>query len=421
VLTDFPVEHDVDAESDTPSSVPLDAAAAVPPFTPAERGTVAQPLLSARASADAAAWNRRMYPTVSGVTLDEIRSALRNYVDPAAVQKAIDASSPDTDGVFVECVHQFQMKCYRDRREHDGRTGESTLDSLGFIVRSGAGFRGADRGNATAQQRLRSDRIEPQIGTLTSHEFSAANWFDAMADPSVFGWRTKSGTGLHVVLVRRLRQAERYLLTLPAFRGMTPAALGAALGVAKPHGGVRPSQTGSLSMHTFGLAIDIAYRTNPWIHDAASWRAIQRAAALLSDTDLKHDTAPEYFASLGADRARSTEQIWDELQRRNNELIAYLRLAQDPPALRAALTAGQARGTAGLVEPEETAHQATARWQARIEQDRQSLAGGDFRNHEPPGKGFLNLPRDLVVALRDHGCLAWGAVHLGRGHGAAGT
>ena len=65
-----------------------------------------------------------------------------------------------------------------------------------------------------------------------------------------------------MLLVRKLRQAERYLLTLPRFHGMTPVALAAALGVTERHGGMRAAQTDS--MHTFGLAVDIDYTANPW-------------------------------------------------------------------------------------------------------------------------------------------------------------
>jgi hypothetical protein len=424
---DFPTEHDFGEQVDADTHLPLDTAAAVPPFDSGERSTVTEPLLSTWESAKAVAWTNWMHPAVSSVTVGQIRTALSSYIDAAAVQAAInrqnrresgepiDAARPDTDAVLVECVHQFQVKCYCDRRQHDGLAGESTLDSLGLIVRSGSGFRGADRGNATALKRLHSDDYDERIKVLSSDEFSAANWFDAMVDPSVFGWRTKLGNGLHVLLVRRLRQAERHLLTLPAFRGLTPAALGAALRVTEAHGGARPSQAGSLSMHTFGLAIDIAYRANPWIHDATSWRAMRRAALLVSGISLIHDNAPAYFSALGSDPNRSTGNIWDELQQRNGELAAYFKLGEDAPALRAALQTGQVRGTAGLLEQQESADQAAARWHGWIEQDRESLAGADFRHHGPPGKGFLTHPRDLVIALRDHACLAWGAVDLGPG------
>ena len=413
-------EHD--AESRTP--VPVDVAAAVPPFAAAERATVLEPLLPARESATAVGWNGRVHPATSGVTVDEIRAALRSYVDAAAVQTAlqrrnatapgapIDASTATTDPVLAECVHQFQMKCYRDKKEHDGQAGESTLDSLGLIARTGTGLHRADRGHVRAQQRLNSRDAE--VKAATNNAFSAANWFDRMVDPSVFGVRTKLGNGLHVVMVRKLRQAERHLLTLPAFAGMTPARLGAALGLTEKHGGARPAQTESTSVHTFGLAIDIEYLANPWVRSKASWRALQRAS-LVSGTRLTQSSAPRYFSSLGSDPARSTGQIWDELHRRNNELITYFQLGQDSSALRAALQAGQDRGTTGLINPAETLDSAVTRWRTQISQDQRHLAAGDFHRHVSPARGFLSHPRDLVIALRDHGCLAWGAVDLGPG------
>jgi hypothetical protein len=425
-VDDVATNHELgedDTEDRTP--VPVDVAAAVPAFEPTERTAVVEPLLSARESAKVVAWNSRVHPATSGVTLDDIRDALRLYVDAPAVQAAIDrqnkrnpgdpidASSAATDAVLVECVHQFQKKCYCEKREHDGQAGESTLDSLGLIARAGSGLRGADRGNVRAQQRLNERNRE--IKAVTGDEFSATNWFDRMTDPSVFGMKTKLGNGLHVVLVRKLRQVERHLLALPAFRGLTPSALGNALGLSEKHGGARPTQTGSTSVHTFGLAIDIAYKANPWVRSAASWRALQRAASLVSGTSLTQRSAPEYFSSLGSDPARSTGQVWDELQQRNAELVAYIELGNDAMALRSVLQSGQARGTAGLVGPGESLDDAVTRWRTRIRQDRQALAGGDFGNHEPPGKGFLTHNRDLVIALRDHGCLAWGAVDLGPG------
>jgi Subtilase family len=413
-IADVAVEHEFeeeDAEARTP--VPIDVAAAVPPFDPAERAKVVQPLLSARAAEEAISWSRRVHPATSGVTLDEIRGALAAYVDPAAVQAALGESDVTTGAVLVECVHQFQVKCYLDPREHDGQAGESTLDSLGLIARIGSGLRHADRGNAKAQERLRTR--DEELKTATNGEFSAANWFFRMADPSVFGLRTKLGHGLHVALLRKLRLAERHLLTLPAFRGATPARLGAALGLSEKHGGARPTQAESTSVHTFGLAIDIAYRANPWVRSAASWEALQRAALLVSGVSLTQASAPQYFSSLGSDAARSTGEIWDELRQRNAELISYFALRKDDAALRDALRAAQTRGTVGVLRRGESLDAAASRWQARIQQDRQALAGGDFNNHEPPEAGFLTHPRELVIAIRDHGCLAWGAVDLGPG------
>jgi hypothetical protein len=427
---DGPAEHEFgEYDPDDRTPVPVDAAAAVPPFDPAERAAIGEPLLAARESAKAITWNASTHPAVSGVTLDEIRDALRSYVEAAAVQaamgrrnqqdpgSALDASSPATDAVLAECVHQFQRKCYCDNREHDGLAGQSTLDSLGLIKRAGSGFHGGMRSNATAQQRL--NKCDGQIQAVTG-EFSAATWYDGIIDPAVFGWRTKSSAGLHVLLVRKLRQAERYLLTLPAFSGKTPAELGRVLGLTERHGGARSGM--SASTHTFGLAIDIAYTANPWIHQPATWQALQHAALLVSGLSLGHKSAPGYLSSLGSDPSRSTGQIWDEIQQRSQELTAYFRLASDATALRAALQAGQRSGTTGLLGAEESVDQAVARWQTQIRSERNAIvrcpsdqdrSSGDFCHHDPPEQGFLTLLRDLVIALRERACLAWGAVDFG--------
>ena len=409
-----------DRDAGTP--VTVDATVAVVAFGAAQRAVVIEPLLSAQASATAVSWNNRTHPSVSGVTLDAIRDALSSYVDAAAVQAAIGASSPAADGVLVECVHQFQLKCYREKGRHDGLAGESTLDSLGLIKRTG--LHGGVRQNDTAQKRL--IERDSQIKAISA-EYTAANWYDGISDPSVFGWTTKSGRGLHVMLVRKLRQAERFLLTLPAFSGKTPAELGVALGLAEQHGGARTGK--SLSAHTLGLAIDLAYTANPWIHRTATWEALKRAITLVSPSPLTrdYDSAPAYFATLGADPQRSTGQVWDELRQRSAEFGAYFRLARDEQALREALRAAQARGAAGLVNPGESLDQAVVRWRATIGQDRSSITScdpdagdGDFCHHVPPEQGFLSLPRDLVIALREHGCLAWGAVDFGPGGGGSG-
>jgi hypothetical protein len=68
---DVAVEHEwgeYDPEDRTP--LPVDTAAAVPPFDPAERAAIGEPLLSARGSAKAVSWNNSVHPDVSGVTLD---------------------------------------------------------------------------------------------------------------------------------------------------------------------------------------------------------------------------------------------------------------------------------------------------------------------------------------------------------------
>jgi phosphatidylserine/phosphatidylglycerophosphate/cardiolipin synthase-like enzyme len=400
----------------TTQPVLVDTAAAVPTFDPTERTKIVKPLLAPATRQKAVDWTRSAHPASSGVDVDGIRAALASYVDVAAVTAALgpDASAED---VFVESVHQFQVKCYVDPHEHDGLAGESVLDSLGLIARSGSGMRNADRGSVDAQKRLNSR--DGSVKAVTGGEFSAANWFDRMADPSVFGQRTQSGAGVHVVLLRKLRAAERHLLTLPALAGKTPAALGAALGLTEKHSGARPGDA-KTSVHSFGVAIDIAPHTNPWVLSNSSWAALRRAALLVSGATLNQASAPAYFDSLGSDPTRSTGQIWDELRLRNTELRSYFALGNDAAALRSALQVSHARGTAGLVSDGESLDDAVTRWTASIRSDREALVAGDFNGYVSPDRGFLTHARDLVIALRDHGCLAWGAVDFGAGRLASG-
>jgi hypothetical protein len=412
------VFEDTRDDEASPAPVLVDSAAAVPPFDTAERAVVLEPLLTPAESASAVAWSTANHPAVSGIALADINAALGDYVDAAAVQAAIlrlntldparpiDATSPLTAPVVVECVHQFQRKCYLDPHQHDGKAGESTLDSLGLIARTG--MRTARKRHEGAHQRL-IDR-DKKVQAATAGEFSAANWFARMIDPSVFGWTTKSGSGLHVVLVRKLRQAERYLLTLGSFRGMTPARLGTALGLTELHGGVRPEDP-TADMHTFGLAIDISYTANPWIHSESSWRALKRAASLITGTNLAQSSVGVYLSGLATGAVRSTGEVSDELHQRNDELIAYLSL--DKQTLEATLS-DRAQGWATpVVTPGEPIDDAVRQWSANISEDNRDLDAGDFNGHLPAKDGFLTHPRDLVIALRDHGCLAWGAVDFG--------
>ncbi len=406
---------------DEAAGTPVDTAAAVVEFDPAERAVVVLPLLPPAKAAAATAWNARMHPASSGVTLDEIASALANYVDLAAVRAAIAGSRARTSqpgdtpllaepsDVLAQCIHQFQRKCYIESVQHDGMAGESTLDSLGMIARSGNGLRGARRQHAGARKRL--DERSTRVQAATAGEFSASNWFDRMADPSVFGLTTKFGSGLHVVLIRKLRLAERFLLSQPAFRGMTPARLGTALGLTERHGGARPTDAATTSLHSLGIAIDISYTANPWVRRDSSWHALQRAAALIGGTTLPHRTVGEYLSALGTDTTLTTGAIWDVLHRRNAKLIAYLGL--DDTALRSRLVDRPVGDTASVLRAGETVDDALRRWCSDIDRDRRALSTGDFIGHTAPTKGFLSHPRNLVVALRDHGCLAWGAVDFG--------
>lgn len=406
-----------------------DGAAAVPPFAVAKRSEIATPLLDAAKNAAAAAWNTAKHPADSGIAPDELLAALANYVDLAAVASAMTTAgftAPGADAVCAEAIHQFQKKCFVDSRQHDGKAGESVLDSLGFVSRRG--LHTVDQVNTNAQGRL--TRSATAIAAAAGGGITAGNWFEHMMNPSFLGRRF--GNGVHVVLVRKLRIAESHLLSQPGYRGMTPVELGHALGLTQDHGGARPNAAGG-GMHSFGLAADIEYTGNPWIAGqhverdkqtrqptAAGERtlvanrefiaAANRAALLVSGVTV--DLTAAFLDGL---RSRTTGDVYDVLASRNGDLKAYLTAADDLDAIRRHLAARRAAGTAGVVNPGESTDAAAARWRAAIRADLARLRAADsnFAPGRDPTRGFLNLHRDLVIALRDAAGLAWGAVDFG--------
>ena len=447
-----------EAEALSHEGAPLPAIG-VPVFSTAKRARVESPLLDKRSSAAAAGWNQSQHPGTSGVQPAEIRTRLDRYVDLAAVSAAVvayNASNPSAaielgtapvDAVFVEAAHQFQRKVSVEARPRrrgrapadiGGTVGESTLDSLELTVRSG--MQAVDRPNAAAQGRLR--RAGAALSAATGSEFTAENWFNHMVNPFFLGWPFNNG--VHTVLMRRLRVAEQNLLALPQYAEMTPVELAAALGMRQRHGGARPAST-SASMHTLGLAVDVNYTGNPWVagqHVDRDRRgpspagqiteqanrnfseAVNRAALLISGERI--DFTAMYLSRLSA---QPTTQIYDVLAQRDRDLRAYLRLTSDAGALRAVLVERERAATADVLRPGETVDAAVNRWGPIVTRDLSNLRLGATRalnaagrevtveqsnfTGRDPCKGFLNLSRDLVVALRDAAGLAWGAVDFG--------
>ena len=409
-----------------PPSPSADATVAVPPFGAVERLRIPAPVLSAAQSANAIRWNSSNHPTNSGVDPNHIRMDLARYVSPTAVSLAIVAfnvrnpsaqiapGTPPIDAVFVESVHQFQAKCFFEKSQVDGLAGESTLDSLGIVNRTG--MNSVDRRNTGAVERL--DAVENQ-GAL-GNGFTARNWFDSMLNPTFLGWRFTRG--VHVMYVRRLRIAEQALLALPAYQGKTPVELGQALGftsTAEEHKGARPTAT-SRSMHTYGLSADILYLQNPWVRGANFTAALKDAALLVSGVAIAEDTSQEFFHNVRA--GRTTAEVFDLLAQRDRDFRTILRIADDIGQIEALLTQRRAAGTADVfTSPAETVEQAARRWQRRLRDHRTNMRSGTspFRGGgnllRDPLRGFLNLHKDLVVALRDNACMAWGAVDIGTG------
>jgi hypothetical protein len=405
-LSDAAAAHEAFFAEDVPAPV-LDATVAVPQF----RVAPLVPVLGAAANAAAAAWNQRTHPARSGVDPADLRARLAAYVDLAEVQRALDASqiplgSGPIDSIFVEAVHQFQHACFVEDALVDGKAGPATLDSLGLVRRTGLKSR-----EDNPDQHPFLQRHAAAIRRDTGGEFTAARWFDTFVNPSFLGWTFKHS--VHPVLVRKLRQAEAALLATSPYSGFTPRRLGQALHIAEQHGGSRPDQKTD-SNHTVGLAVDINYTTNPWVGGESFSQVMRNASLLISGTDAG-------LTKVDLDRLRTsaTADIAAALRQRSDALVDYFHVI-DPAvpadvrqqALRDTLQAR--RATAHVWQRGESLDDAAHRWEQTIHSDLSKLErqAGFHPNHDPR-RGFIDLPTDLVVALRDGACLAWGAVDFG--------
>lgn len=425
----------VEADDPLDDAEVLEAAvAAATPLTPAPPTTTA---LSASRSASAQTWNAAHHDADSGVTGRDLARRVASYIDmPAARKVATDAGvtggTAPFDAGCVEGIHQFQAAMFSEAGQVDGMAGGSTLDTLGFVRRPG--MNPVAQSNAAAQRRL--NRVDADLAP----EFTAATWWEGMVNPAWLGQRFRNG--IHLVLARKLRQAEGILLAQRRYAGLSGVALGAAVGIAEGHKGARPTST-TASMHTFGLAVDIEYQANPWIvgqhvdsdasgpspaglvTQAANARmtsTINRAALLVDGATVNVTAA--YLSRLARG---SAGDAWDDLHRLHTAFVSYLGIAGDVTAARQLVDARQA--VAGVRQPGEAPDAAARRWAAQASSDLAALRAGavtrknargndisvarsNFTGRDPR-RGFLSLSRDLVVALRDDAGLAWGAVDFG--------
>jgi subtilisin family serine protease len=407
-------------EAEPPVEAPDDVDESLSIPVPANPWPTAATLLRPAERDQALRWNAQHHPDRSRVAPAAIRARLGRYVDLAAVAQALTAAGVDPaaatggfDNALCEAIHQFQLNTVV--RGADGMAGPQTLDDLG-LVEHGLHAAHGPQGAVDAILARHAAAVQAAGGGA-----STAAWWQGIVNGSYLGHPVRGG--VHRILMRRLRRAEAILLHAPQFARKTPVQLAAACGIGSfdDPSGWRPSQT-ETHMHAMGLAIDVAPHGNPWVggnnqasisNDAFS-QAMQRAALLVSGERL-----PESFSSflgdLGANPALDTAGIHRVLSARDADLRAYLRLADDETALRSRLVDRSGQSRAGVVEPGESLDAAAARWHARISRDAANLAlEGSNLSGRNPRNGFLNLPVELVVALREGACLAWGAVDFGR-------
>ena len=431
-----PSEEAVDFEEERSKLDPpdtVDDLAAQPMFPQAVRDRLG-PLLDAKRTAEAVKWNSTWHPGRSGIEIATLCRRVERYLNRPAIEQAmkartdLEALAASADAVLAMMAHQLQQKIFAGADHHDGKVKEGTLDALGFVRHRNDDLNAVDALNEKfhVKGRSRAFRRVQEIHASDRHAFeslgadvTAKTWYELFVNAPFLG--QPFDRGVHVELMRRLRLAEQWLVAQPAYRGMSPVQLGAALRIDEAHHGGRTANNSS--MHTLGLAVDVGYVKNPWVtgqHDNTgqlntkrngNFQAVTRnVSRLIAGTD--EILTPAWLHSLGADSSRTTASAYDEVQLRHANLLNYLSLENDAGGLRAAIERASQRPHPELVvKPRETVDQAVLRWRATIRTDRARLqhALGSRR----PANGFLNLHRDLVVALRDHGCLAWGAIDLG--------
>ena len=395
----------------------VDESLAIP--VPATPWLVLPTLLPPEARMSAVQWNAQRHPARSQVDPGTIRARLGRYIDLGAIGQALTAAGVDptagastVDNALCEAIHQFQLNTVV--RGADGFAGRQTLDDLGLVSHRLHESHGP-QGNVDSILKHHSAAVQQVTGGAT-----AAAWWQGIVNGTFLGHPVQGG--IHQVLMRRLRRAEAVVLGSPRFSGKTPVQVGLACGIRQSDdpSGWRPSTTDT-NMHTLGLAIDVAPWGNPYvggnaqasISNEAFSHAMQHAALLVSGEHLPNSFSM-FLGGLGAAPDLDTAGIHRILTARDADLRTYLRLVNDEAALRARLvdTSGQPR--TGVVGTGESLEAAAARWRALIAADASHLAlnGSNFSPRDARD-GFLNLPVELVTALRDRACLAWGAVDFG--------
>jgi hypothetical protein len=246
----------------------------------------------------------------------------------------------------------------------------------------------------SAQRALKRLDVEE---ILTTAGFTVSGWFGDIQTGSFLGIDLR----VHKSLADKLTRAETALVDDPA---VNPTKLGAAklgktLGMYASTSDLRAPKKAiggsSLSLHTFGLAVDLNYKGNPFLGNAGKTapEVVKRA------TSLVNGTAVDVMTSLGDVRASYTA-----LQAASAAMKTYF--SYRDAGQQAALATQVAGHTAQPGEPTDVKG-----WQAQIETDYTALKDkGDFKKHKPPEEGFLDLDERVVLALTGAG-LTWGGTY----------
>ncbi len=312
-----------------------------------------------------------------------------------------------SDYTFTEQHEQVLASQTKDEREADrtafDRPARKRLGKLARNEKRGT----ITEAEATELTTLRalSERVAA-AGSALKHEdveevlvaagTNVTDWYGALEK----GRFLNQPVHVHPALAARLTQAESALV---ADAKVNPGHLDAAgLGATLIHSvadmRLPKSATGgtSLSMHVFGLAVDLNYTENPFVGNVSTavFDVISRATSLVDGTAV--NIRPK-LGSAGA--------AFDTLSGASKALSTYLSFAGAGDTALAALVRDH------VPAPHEPT--TLTGWVRQIDKDRAALDGGDFANHTAASQGFMNLDKALVLAMEAAG-LTWGGTY-GRG------
>ena len=332
-------------------------------------------------------------------------------VAPAKVPAAPTTAGPDPSTPRVAAVDPATVRPSR------AATGTKPLTEAEQQKAMTAALDQARTGGSK-QARTDIDAVLDKYGLTVDKWFAGMNFSASFLDVPI---QPSGGTtsGVHEQLLARLVMAEKTLAK--QFPGLTKAQIAGKMGIYEIVG-VRPPKaaTGASqpSAHCFGLAIDINHPTNPFLgNNKPAWkknmtdaekakyesflphrspRIIERAMLLLHHEDFNVE-AEIKVPKGGGSRAG---KLWDIHHRASETLAEYLRLADDVGGKKLAdlVTALRQKGDKRGLDD----------WKTLISEDRSLIKNWDFMYHKAPQTGgYLDLGKELVVALMDAGLL-WG-------------
>ncbi len=270
---------------------------------------------------------------------------------------------------------------------------------------------------AKAQAKLGNEDLTEQMEAALPEGTSVDDWFAGIEpDAKFLGQRIRASDGVapgvHREMRERLDAAATHLRGLDKFAGKNDTAIRKELGI-RDIGGLRKPKAASgsdgISLHCFGMAVDINPDKNPFIgldesskeefKENESPKIIGRAMWLVKGQvfNVKQQLQDEKGRKLGAAAS------WDKHHAASDALIEYMGFADDldGEALKARVDAVRAAGDTHDLEW----------WKKRIGNDRKLAPYYDFGKKGTPEKtGYMDLTKDLIVAL-DAAGLVWGGTY----------